>query len=325
MPESQALIFNATEQDAGKRLDVALSQWLPDYSRVKLQACIKSGSVWVNDKLAQKPNDKLCGQEQVRIALPAPTAIAWQADTQAVPLSIVYQDEAVIVLDKPVGVVVHPGAGHRQGTLLNRLLHDYPELAILPRAGIVHRLDKDTSGLLVVARTQAALNSLSYQLQKRTMKREYAALVSSQMIAGGTTEAPLGRHPTQRTKMAVVGNGKTAITDYRIAEKFREHTLLTVQLQTGRTHQIRVHMAHIGFPLVGDKLYGYRLRLPPKATAELIAALRAFDRQALHAKGLQFKHPEDGRELSFSSPLPQDFKTLLAYLREDTQAHHARY
>ncbi len=297
---------------AGKRLDQVLARLFPAYSRTCLKRWIEAGQVSLNGKRL-RPRDRLVGGERIELH---PVAEAQSlCQPQDIPLNPVFEDEHLLVIDKPAGLVVHPAAGHRDGTLLNALLHYAPQLVNLPRAGIVHRLDKDTSGLLVIAKTLTAHTSLVSQLQARTLKREYLALVQGQVLAGGTVNAPLGRHPTDRKRFTVVEGGKEAITHYRIAERFSYHTLLRISLETGRTHQIRVHMAYLRHPLVGDPQYG-RLRLPPKASVELVEALRSFRRQALHAVYLALRHPESGREIGWESPLPEDFQALLQCLRE---------
>ncbi len=296
---------------AGLRLDQALARLFPSYSRSRLKQWIKQGQVSIDGQL-WRPRDLLKGGE--RIELKTTQEPKRESLPQAIPLPIVFEDEHLIVLDKPAGLVVHPAAGHQDGTLLNALLHHAPQLANLPRGGIVHRLDKDTSGLLVTAKTLKAHKSLVDQLQARTVKREYLALVQGRMTSGGTVSAPIGRHPTDRKRFAVVDGGKEAITHYRIAERFPHHTLLRVQLETGRTHQIRVHLAHLSFPLVGDPQYG-RLRLPPGASAELVEALGGFRRQALHAARLSLHHPQSGEEIGWESRLPADFDQLLQSLR----------
>ncbi|XSG85333.1 MAG: 23S rRNA pseudouridine(1911/1915/1917) synthase RluD [Methylohalobius sp. ZOD2] len=309
-------LFSRTvpEDMAGLRLDQALARLFPDYSRSRLQQWVKQGRVKVDGE-ALRPRDKLQGGEWIELeAVEEPRG---EFLPQAIPLEIVFEDEHLIVLNKPAGLVVHPAAGHRDGTLQNALLHHAPQLANLPRAGIVHRLDKETSGLLVVAKSLKAHKGLVDQLQARTVKREYLALVQGRMTAGGTVNAPIGRHPVDRKRFAVVEGGKEAITHYRVAERFPHHTLIRVQLETGRTHQIRVHMAYLRYPLVGDPQYG-RLRLPPGASGELIEALRGFKRQALHAARLSLTHPETGEELGWESPLPEDFERILAILREET-------
>ncbi|MBL1275933.1 MAG: 23S rRNA pseudouridine(1911/1915/1917) synthase RluD [Ectothiorhodospiraceae bacterium] len=305
---------------AGMRLDQALASMFPDYSRARLQKWIKEGQVSVDGgKLRAK--DVIHGGEQVSLTVVLKEETSWRA--QAIPLNIVFEDESLIVINKPSGLVVHPGAGNMDSTLSNALLHHAPELENVPRAGIVHRIDKDTTGLLVIARTLIAQKSLVEQLQAREIDRHYQALCMGVMTAGGTIDAPIGRHPVNRTRQAVVdmentsSNGKEAITHYRVAERYRVHTLVNVQLETGRTHQIRVHMAHINYPLVGDATYGGRLRIPPAATQEFDQALRKFKRQALHAASLGFIHPESGEKVSWQAPLPKDMETLLNACRQD--------
>jgi 23S rRNA pseudouridine1911/1915/1917 synthase len=301
----------------GRRLDQVLVVLFPEYSRSRLQRWLRDGRVRV-DGTAPRAKDKVKGGERVELNAPVETHVADQP--QALPLDIVYEDEHVIVINKPPGLVVHPAAGNRAGTLLNALLHHAPELAGVPRAGIVHRLDKDTSGLLVVARTLPAQTHLIAQLQARSVSREYDAIVLGVMVAGGTIEAPMGRHPIERKRMAVRTDGREAITHFRVVEKFRAHTHVRVQLETGRTHQIRVHMAHIRYPIVGDKTYGGRVRLPPHASPDLVDALRAFPRQALHASRLALDHPATGKHMQWRAALPDDMKELLALLREDAQS-----
>jgi 23S rRNA pseudouridine1911/1915/1917 synthase len=245
---------------------------------------------------------------------------SWRGESE-IPLEIVYQDRAILVINKPPGLVVHPGAGNREGTLVNALLHYAPELANVPRAGVVHRLDKDTSGLLVVARSLPAQKRLVEQLQARSVKREYVAIVLGVMTAGGTIEAPIGRHPVERTRMAVVSAGKEAVSHFRVLERFRAHSYIKVQLETGRTHQIRVHMAYLHHPLVGDPTYGGRLRVPADSDAALEAVLRRFKRQALHAGALGLIHPESGEALHWEVPLPADMQELLEALRADARSH----
>jgi 23S rRNA pseudouridine1911/1915/1917 synthase len=239
---------------------------------------------------------------------------------QAIDLDIVHEDDWLIIINKPAGLVVHPGAGIRDRTLQNALLHHDPSLAELPRGGILHRLDKDTTGLLVVARTLAAHTALTRQLQAREIEREYEAICVGVMTAGGTIDRAIGRHRTDRVRMAVRADGRAAVTHYRVLERFRGHTHVRINLETGRTHQIRVHFAHIRHPLVGDPTYGRRLLLPRGATPKLAAALRAFPRQALHASRLRLIHPRDGREAEWRAPLPADMNALLRALREDARA-----
>jgi 23S rRNA pseudouridine1911/1915/1917 synthase len=297
---------------AGLRLDQALSELFPDFSRSRLQSWIKSGAAVV-DGAALPPKHRVLGGEQV--VLRAEVEDAATIESQDIPLNIVYEDDSILIVDKPAGLVVHPAAGHRDGTLQNALLHHCPALAGVPRCGIVHRIDKDTSGLLMAAKTLPAHKSLVDQLQERTVHREYLALVQGAMTGGGTVDEPIGRHGTDRKRFDVREGGKPAVTHYRLAERFPHHTLLRVKLETGRTHQIRVHMAHIHYPLVGDPVYGGRLRLPAGASDSLIAALRGFRRQALHAETLGLEHPETGEYCEWTSPLPADFAALLDALR----------
>lgn len=301
---------------AGQRLDQALVAMFPDYSRSRIQRWIRDGHVMV-DGAKMKPRDLVHEGQLVQLSVVLEEETRWRP--QAMPLDIVYEDTSVIVINKPAGVVVHPGAGNIDGTLSNALLHHAPELESVPRAGVVHRLDKDTSGLLVVARTLKAQKSLVEQLQARAFDREYEALTQGVMTAGGTVDAPIGRHPVNRLRQAVVPNGKEAITHYRVVEKFRAHTHIRVKLETGRTHQIRVHMAYIYYPLVGDPLYGGRLRIPAGATPELEAALRTFKRQALHAARLGFVHPETGDPMEWQVSMPDDMQQLIEACRRDTE------
>ena len=299
---------------AGQRLDQVLTVLFPDFSRTRLQQWVRAGRVTVDGHMP-RARDKVWGGERIAVTAVLEVEVPWQGE--AMPLDIIYEDAAIIILNKPPGLIVHPGAGNREGTLVNALLHYAPELASVPRAGVVHRLDKDTSGLLVVARTQAAHKRLVMQLQARTVKREYFAIVVGVITAGGTVDEPIGRHPTQRTRMAVVTGGREAVTHYRVVERFRHHTYLKVNLETGRTHQIRVHMALLHHPLVGDPTYGGRLRLPAGSTSALCKALRQFKRQALHAGVLGLIHPESGEALQWEAPLPDDMQQLLEALRAD--------
>lgn len=296
----------------GQRLDQAAAQLFPDYSRARLQDWIKRGELLVEGRSA-RPRDKVSSGDSLTVDAVLEEAVSWQAEPIA--LDILHEDASVIVLNKPAGLVVHPAAGHADGTLVNALLAHAPELAQLPRAGIVHRLDMDTSGVMVVARTLSAHHQLVDQLQARSVKRHYTAVCIGALTGGGTVDAPMGRHPKQRKKMAVLAaGGKRAVTHYRIARRFGHHTQLAVSLETGRTHQIRVHMAHRHNPLVGDSLYGGRPRIPRGASDTLIEALRAFPRQALHAHQLGFEHPESGEPVVFDCPLPDDLEQLIAVL-----------
>ena len=300
----------------GQRSDIIASELFPDFSRSRLQTWIKTGSLLV-DGVRVRPKDKLWVDQRLVIKAELQDQQRWVA--QDIPLNIVHEDQQLIVIDKPVGMVVHPAAGNPDGTLLNGILYHIPEANALPRAGIVHRIDKDTSGLLVVAKTMEAQISLVRQLQERSVKREYLCVAEGTMISGASIDAPIGRHPRSRLKMAVVQSGKPAVTHYRIAERFQAHSYLQVQLETGRTHQIRVHMEHIKHALVGDQLYGGRAKLPKGVTPELRDLLQQFKRQALHAAQLTLTHPESGELMSWHSPLPNDFECLLAGLRQFQQ------
>ena len=316
MAETEHFSQHVPEQLAGKRLDQALTTMFPDFSRARLQRWIRDGHVTVDGE-QRRPRDQVFGGELVELSVVLEDETHWQP--QELPLDIVYEDDSVIIINKPPGVVVHPGAGNIDNTLSNALLHHAPELEFVPRAGIVHRIDKDTSGLLVIARTLQAQKSLVEQLQARAFVREYEALAQGVMTAGGTVDAPIGRHPVNRLRQAVVANGKEAITHYRVKEKFRAHTYISVKLETGRTHQIRVHMAHIHYPLVGDPVYGGRLRIPANATPELEAALRAFRRQALHAARLGFLHPKTQQPVEWQVVMPKDMAQLIEACRQDKE------
>ncbi len=299
---------------AGRRLDQALADALPEYSRSRLKRWIDAGQVRVDGRIP-RPRDSVTGGELVRVDAPVEDAILSRAQPMA--LAIAWEDASVIVIDKPAGLVVHPGAGNPDGTLQNALLAYAPGLAKLPRAGIVHRLDKDTTGLLIVARTEAARDALVEALSTRGIHREYQAVCIGVMTAGGTVDAPIDRHPVDRLRMAVRSDGREAVTHYRVIARFRRHTWVRVMLETGRTHQIRLHLAHAGYPLVGDPVYGRRLVIPRGATPRLDSALRGFRRQALHAAKLAFAHPLDGRRIEVEAPLPADFVELVAALRDD--------
>jgi 23S rRNA pseudouridine1911/1915/1917 synthase len=314
MPEHVNQHAIVGERQHGMRLDQAAAELFPDFSRARLQAWIRDGAL-LADGACLRPRDKVSAGVELIIDARLDDEVGWKA--QSIALDIVHDDAEIIVVNKPPGLVVHPAAGHREGTLVNALLHAYPELSALPRAGVVHRLDKETSGLMVVARSLRAHADLVEQLQARAVKREYAAICVGRLTGGGTVDAPIGRHPRARKKMAVVASGgKTAITHYRLEERFAHHTLVAVTLETGRTHQIRVHMAHLHHPLVGDPQYGGRPRLPAGAAQPLVDALRRFPRQALHARRLGLRHPADGNECEWEVPLPQDMQALLACLRE---------
>lgn len=317
MKTTQTLHGEIPASCAGMRLDQALAQLFSDYSRSRLSQWLKAGQVRVNGE-QRRGRDKVWGGEQIEIEAELEEQTDWQAE--AIPLDIVFEDADLIVLNKPAGLVVHPAAGNPAGTLVNALLHHDSSLSTIPRAGIVHRLDKDTSGLLVVARTLPAQKSLVEQLQARQLLREYEAVVTGVLTAGGTVDAPIGRHPVQRKRMAVTPNGKPAVTHYRVVERFRAHSWIRCRLETGRTHQIRVHMAHIHYPLVGDPVYGGRLRLPKRCSEALANTLREFQRQALHAGRLGLIHPHTGKTLEWKARLPADMEQLLTDLRTDTEA-----
>ena len=311
--ESIDLMVHAQPAHSGKRLDQVAAELFGDYSRSRIKQWIDDGALQVDGQV-RKPKDRLVGGEQLTLQATIEPAGEWQPEP--ITLNIVYEDDHLLVINKPTNLVVHPAAGNYSGTLLNGLLHHCPSLENVPRAGIVHRLDKDTTGLMVVAKTLAAHHDLVRQLQARSVKREYEAVVQGTMTGGGTVEAAIGRHPRSRTKMAVVSHGgKEAITHYRLIHKFRDHTHIRLGLETGRTHQIRVHMAHISHPLVGDATYAGRMKLPKGASGELIELLRnGFKRQALHAASLALVHPHSGEIMEWDAALPADFENLLDVL-----------
>ena len=304
-------------EHAGERLDRSLAQLFPEFSRSQLQKWLKQGWITV-DGAVPAPRAAVLGGEAV--LLRAELVAEGPVQAQPIALDIRHEDDALIIVNKPADLVVHPGAGNADGTLQNALLHHDPALAAVPRSGIVHRLDRETSGLMVVARTLQAHKHLVDQLQARTMGREYLALVTGTFTAGGHVDAPIGRHPRDRVRMAVREGGRAAVTHYRIEERFPAHTLLRCRLETGRTHQIRVHMAHIRHPLVGDPVYGGRLRLPKGTTEEVAAALRGFRRQALHAETLSLTHPVSGESTTWSAPVPADLEALAEVLRRHRDA-----
>jgi 23S rRNA pseudouridine1911/1915/1917 synthase len=317
MTEHLKVELQIPDTAAGKRLDKVLAELFPEYSRSCLQNWMKQGFITL-DAAAGIAKLKVRGGETLKLDIPAAEPPAEDA-AEEIALDIVHEDADIIVINKPPGLVVHPAAGNRSGTLQNGLLHRYPELAAVPRAGLVHRLDKDTSGLLVVARHLRAHKSLVDQLQDRSMGREYDAIVQGVVISGGEIDQPIGRHPKDRLRMTVREGGRDAVTHYRLLERFRHHSHLRVQLETGRTHQIRVHLAHIRKPVVGDPLYGGRLRLPPDSTPVLFERLQAFRRQALHARRLELLHPATEEPVEWSVELPEDMRLLLEALRDDTK------
>ena len=297
----------------GVRLDASLAEMLPDYSRSKITAWIKSGDALISGKIF-KPKDKVSGDEIVFLNLNQKQSNDWTAEE--IPLNIVYEDEDIIVINKQFGLVTHPGAGNWNGTLANALLYYDPTLSRLDRAGIVHRLDKNTSGLMVIARNEKSQRYLVEQLQSHLVDREYSAIVDGHMIAGGTVDEAIGRDPKDRVKQAVLSSGKAAITHYRAIDRFKSHTHVKAILETGRTHQIRVHLSHVGHPLIGDPMYGGRVRFPKKASEELKEELLSFKRQALHSKKLSLIHPISGESMSWKAPLPDDMLMLLEVLKK---------
>ncbi len=319
MPSSEKLSAVIPAELFGQRLDQALAQLFPDYSRARLQQWIKEGLVTVDGE-KRKPKEKVMGGEMVEVIATTEEEVSWVA--QEIPLDIIYEDQDIIIINKPAGMVVHPAAGNPDGTLVNALLNYAPELVEVPRAGIIHRLDKETSGLLAVARNLKAQKHLVEILQERTMKRQYQAVAWGVMTGGGKVDAPINRHPVDRKRMTVRDDGKHAVTHYRVIERFRAHTHIRVDLETGRTHQIRVHMAHIHYPLVGDPVYGQRrLRIPPESSEVMQNTLRSFRRQALHAARLGLTHPTTGEEMEWEAELPEDMQNLIQVLRDDAREH----
>ncbi len=318
MGEKIGLTAVVPDSLSGERLDQVAAELFSEYSRSRLASWIKSGDLTANGE-KRRPRDKVAPGDSLSIEAELEVQTNWVA--QHIALDIIYEDDSIIVLDKPAGLVVHPAAGHADGTLVNALLAHCPDMDKLPRGGIVHRLDKETSGIMVAAKTLTAHTSLVEQLQQRTVKREYCAVCIGAMTGGGRIDEPMGRHPRQRKKMAVAPvGGKSAVTNYRVTRRFGHHTQVAVSLETGRTHQIRVHMSHRHYPLVGDPVYGGRPRLPPGASDLLIETLRGFSRQALHARVLGLLHPETGEPCEFECPLPDDIQHLLQVLTsEDPQ------
>jgi 23S rRNA pseudouridine1911/1915/1917 synthase len=320
MSRPTTLSVRIPEHLRGRRLDQVLAELVPEYSRSRLQQWIREGQVTLGDGVPAV-RERVRGGETVCIE--APSIDDDGGAPEAIPLDLIHEDDHLLVINKPPGLVVHPAAGNLSGTLLNALLHHDPGLAAPPRAGIVHRLDKDTSGLLVVARTLGAHKQLVEALQARRIKREYLAVVNGVLTAGGRIDAPIGRHAMYRKRMAVVAGGRQAITHYRVIERFRAHTLVRVRLETGRTHQIRVHMAYIRCPILGDPVYGGRPRLPRGAGDGLKDILQHFRRQALHAERLELAHPASGELMSWQAPLPGDMEELVKALREGAEAEES--
>ena len=306
-------------EQMGQRLDQTLAELFPEYSRSRLKTWIEADLVKLNDRITNIPREKVLGGEKIEITVEVEDETRFEPEN--IPLNIVYEDDDIIVINKPKDLVVHPGAGNPNGTVLNALLYHYPPIAEVPRAGIVHRLDKDTTGLMVVAKTIPAQTKLVRDLQKRKITREYEAVASGIMTKGSTVDQPMARHATKRTLMAVHPMGKPAVTHYRIMENYRNYTRLRLRLETGRTHQIRVHMAHIAHPLLGDQTYGGRPRPPKNASEDFMEVLRNFKRQALHAVMLRLAHPITGETMEWYAPLPDDFVELLNALKADYLEH----
>ncbi len=317
-PQAKTCI-QLTASQAGNRLDKVLAGMFPEYSRSCLQGWLKNGHIRLDGETVSARH-KVRGREVVEMAIPAQPEQS-EVQPQALELVVIYEDQELIVINKPAGMVVHPAAGNLDGTLQNALLYRYPDLAGVPRSGIVHRLDKDTSGLMVVARSLQAHKNLVEQLQQRTVSREYLAIVQGTLVAGGTIEEPIGRHPQDRKRMCVRAGGRQAITHYRVSERYRHHSCLSVKLETGRTHQIRVHMAYIKKPIIGDPVYGGRLRIPGNTSEMLQQCLREFKRQALHAARLGLLHPETGDNLEWQVDCPDDMQKLIKVLQQDIAGH----
>ncbi|MGL1114946.1 23S rRNA pseudouridine(1911/1915/1917) synthase RluD [Vibrio vulnificus] len=319
MAQQIELTNTVKDSQLGQRLDQAIAELFADFSRSRLKEWLLDGKVTVDGNVVTKPRTKVMGGEVITVLAELEDEVRWEA--QDIPLDIVYEDDDILVMNKPRDFVVHPGAGTPDGTVLNALLFHCPEVAEVPRAGIVHRLDKDTTGLMVVAKTVPAQTRLVRALQKRHITREYEAIAIGRMTAGGKVDKPIGRHATKRTLMAVSPMGKPAVTHFRVAEHFREHTRIRLRLETGRTHQIRVHMSYLQHPLLGDAAYGGRARIPAGASEDVTAMIRNFDRQALHAVMLRFEHPITGEEIEFHAPVPDDMVELTETLRRDAQEH----
>ncbi|MGL0956601.1 23S rRNA pseudouridine(1911/1915/1917) synthase RluD [Vibrio vulnificus] len=319
MAQQIELTNTVKDSQLGQRLDQAIAELFADFSRSRLKEWLLDGKVTVDGNVVTKPRTKVMGGEVITVLAELEDEVRWEA--QDIPLDIVYEDYDILVMNKPRDFVVHPGAGTPDGTVLNALLFHCPEVAEVPRAGIVHRLDKDTTGLMVVAKTVPAQTRLVRALQKRHITREYEAIAIGRMTAGGKVDKPIGRHATKRTLMAVSPMGKPAVTHFRVAEHFREHTRIRLRLETGRTHQIRVHMSYLQHPLLGDAAYGGRARIPAGASEDVTAMIRNFDRQALHAVMLRFEHPITGEEMEFHAPVPDDMVELTETLRRDAQEH----
>lgn len=318
----QNVILTITDEFHNKRLDAALGGLIDTHSRSTLREYIDEGKVAVDGIVITKPSIKVSSGQIVSVTIPDPEDL--DAKPQDLPLDIIYQDDDILIINKPINFVVHPGAGIKDGTVMNAVLYHFPQTSSLPRAGIVHRLDKDTSGLMVIALSQLAQQVLTKAIAKHDVVREYEAIAEGQITAGGTIDAPIGRDPHVRTKMAVMpeGIGREAVTHYRVMERFRAHTRLRLRLETGRTHQIRVHMANIHHPLLGDNQYGgKRLKMLPGADEDLANMLRNYRHQALHAVHIEFTHPKTKENMSFDVPIPEEMSELIELLRKDYKEH----
>jgi len=318
MPEFPAKV-RVPEALSGQRLDSALAEMFPDYSRSRLKQWIQQGQILLEGKQV-KPKVKVFSDQELQLDI-EPVGYDEACQPEDIPLDIVYEDESLIVINKPAGFVVHPAAGHHRGTLQNALLFYDESLAGVPRAGIVHRLDKDTTGLMVVARNLVSHKTLVEQIQQREVHREYQATVHGVMTGGGTVDEPVGRHSHDRVRMTVREDGRPSVTHYRVLKRFRAYSHIHVELETGRTHQIRVHMQHLRHPVVGDPVYAGRPRIPPEADPVFIELLRGFNRQALHAWRLSLKHPASGEEISWQADLPEDMQQLLSAMQDDLEKH----
>ncbi|MFP3019470.1 MAG: 23S rRNA pseudouridine(1911/1915/1917) synthase RluD [Arsenophonus sp.] len=319
MTQQLQLHSQILKSQLGQRLDQAIAKLFPKYSRSKIKEWILNNRVQVNSKIINRPKKKVFGYEQISINALIEENMNWQP--QNILLNIVYEDEEILVINKPRNLVVHPGAGNSDGTVLNALLYRYPEIINVPRAGIVHRLDKDTTGLMVIAKTISAQIYLLKALQLKKITREYEAVVNGRMIVGGMINKPIARHPIKRTHMAIDPMGKIAVTYYQVIENFRAHTRIRVRIESGRTHQIRVHMAHINHPLVGDPVYGTRQYLLKDVSKEFRKIMKNFDRQALYSAMLRLCHPSTGIEMEWNLDIPADMLMLINILKEDAVMH----
>lgn len=307
---------------SGKRFDQALSRMLPEYSRSNIQTWIRDGCVKIDTKLIDACDSHVRGGERVYICAEMKSQVLVEAEN--IPLQVIFEDEHLIIINKPAGLVVHPGAGNKEHTLMHALLHYDPKLRQVPRAGIVHRLDKETTGLLMIARTPQSHKYLVQKLQQHEIQRQYVALVNGVMISGGMVDQAIGRHPKYRTKMAVLSNGRPAKTHYRILKKYRHHTQIRVYLETGRTHQIRVHMDWLRYPILGDPMYGNRTKAKKGMSKDIIQAIETFPRQALHAQRLSLIHPYSQATLEWKSSMPEDMSQLTRTLEIDAKQNNLR-